>query len=595
MRVSEFQIDTGNTAWMLAAAGLVLFMTPGLAFFYGGLTRDKNVVGTIMHSFITIGVVAVLWVVVGYSLAFGPDQGLGLIGNLDHVGLKGVGVDTGSSGVPDLLFMAFQMMFAIITPALITGGFAERAKFGPFLLFIALWSVIVYAPVAHWVFGTNGWLNHFSDPEDIGINGLDFAGGLAIHINAGVAALAAVLVFGNRKGYGVEPMEPHDITMVVLGAAMLWFGWFGFNAGSALAANGQAVYAFVATAVAAGAGALSWTLVSWWFGGRRHEPPEGASAPERALAWFRRSGGKPSVVGGASGAVAGLVAITPASGYVQPVEAGLIGIGAGVVCYFAVLFRQRVHFDDSLDVVAVHGVGGLWGAIATGIFATAAAGAPEFREGLIHGQWELLRDQVIGIVAVGAWSFVLTYAILKGLDRLFGVRVSEEDEEAGLDLSQHGERAYAHDEAGIAFPGGVMASRESGAVVSARPASAAAPAPPDLQPAPPPREAPKPPDIAPPPEPREAPKPPEIAPPPEPREAPKPPDIAPPPEPRETPKPPDIAPPPEPKEGPKPPDIPPPPAPREAPKPPEIPPPAPPREPPTPPDIPPPEGGKQQE
>ena len=553
--MSEFQIDSGNTAWMLAAAGLVLFMTPGLAFFYGGLTRDKNVVGTIMHSFITIGVVAVLWVVVGYSLAFGPDQGLGLIGNLDHVGLKGVGVDTGSSGVPDLLFMAFQMMFAIITPALITGGFAERAKFGPFLLFIALWSVIVYAPVAHWVFGVNGWLNHFSDPEDIGINGLDFAGGLAIHINAGVAALAAVLVFGNRKGYGVEPMEPHDITMVVLGAAMLWFGWFGFNAGSALAANGQAVYAFVATAVAAGAGALSWTLVSWWFGGRRHQPPDGAAFPERALAWFRRSGGKPSVVGGASGAVAGLVAITPASGYVQPVEAALIGIGAGVVCYFAVLMRQRVHFDDSLDVVAVHGVGGLWGAIATGIFATAAAGAPEFREGLIHGQWELMRDQVIGIVAVGAWSFVLTFAILKGLDRIFGVRVSEEEEEAGLDLSQHGERAYAHDEAGIAFPGGVMASREPGAMSAA--ASAASLVPPGLRPSSRPRATTRPPELQPAPRPREAPRPPEI-PPPE-REAPKPPEIPPP-----------------------------------APKPPDIPPPAPPREAPKPPDIPPPDGGKQE-
>ena len=562
MRVSDFQIDSGNTAWMLAAAGLVLFMTPGLAFFYGGLTRDKNVVGTIMHSFITIGVVAVLWVVVGYSLAFGPDQGLGLIGNLDHVGLKGVGVDSGSSGVPDLLFMAFQMMFAIITPALITGGFAERARFGPFLLFTALWSVIVYAPVAHWVFGENGWLNHFSGdgvPEDIGINGLDFAGGLAIHINAGVAALAAVLVFGNRKGYGVEPMEPHDITMVVLGAAMLWFGWFGFNAGSALAADGVAVYAFVATAVAAGAGALSWTLVSWWFGGRRHEPPDGAAFPERALAWFRRSGGKPSVVGGASGAVAGLVAITPASGFVQPVEAGLIGIGAGVVCYFAVLMRQRVHFDDSLDVVAVHGVGGLWGAIATGIFATAAVGAPEFREGLIHGQWELLRDQVIGIVAVGAWSFVLTFAILKALDRIFGVRVSEEEEETGLDLSQHGERAYAHDEAGIAFPGGVMASREPGTVVSSmRPAAASAASlmPPDL--APRPRRAARPPDIAPPPEPRERPKPPDIPPPAPPRETPKPPEIAPPPEPREAPKPPDIPPPAPPREAPKPPDIPPP-------------------------------------
>ena len=540
MRVSEFQIDTGNTAWMLAAAGLVLFMTPGLAFFYGGLTRDKNVVGTIMHSFITIGVVAVLWVVVGYSLAFGEDQGLGLIGNLDHVGLKGVGVDSGSNGVPDLLFMAFQMMFAIITPALITGGFAERAKFGPFLLFTALWSVIVYAPVAHWVFGTNGWLNHFSGdgvPEDIGLNGLDFAGGLAIHINAGVAALAAVLVFGRRKGYGVEPMEPHDITMVVLGAAMLWFGWFGFNAGSALAADGVAVYAFVATAVAAGAGALAWTLVSWWFGGKPRAVDADAPPALRWLAWFDRRGGKPSVVGGASGAVAGLVAITPASGFVQPVEAGVIGICAGVLCYFAVLFRQRVHFDDSLDVVAVHGVGGLWGAIATGIFATAAVGAPEFREGLIHGQWELLRDQVIGIVAVGAWSFVLTFAILKALDRLFGVRVSEEDEEAGLDLSQHGERAYAHDEGGIAFPGGVMASREPGTV----PGSFAHPtaAPPELAPSPARAAPPQPPDLQPPPVASPPPRPPDLQPPPAASPPPRPPDIQPPP----TAQPPDIQPP----------------------------------------------------
>ncbi len=460
MSVSDFQIDTGNTAWMLAAAGLVLFMTPGLAFFYGGLTRDKNVVGTIMHSFITIGVVAVLWVVIGYSLAFGEDQGLGLIGNLDHVGLRGVGVTEGDNGVPELLFMAFQMMFAIITPALITGAFAERAKFGPFLLFIALWSVIVYAPVAHWVFGENGWLNTFSGegvPPDIGINGLDFAGGLAIHINAGVAALAAVLVFGRRRGYGVDPMEPHDITMVVLGGAMLWFGWFGFNAGSALAASGQAVYAFVATAVAAGAGALTWTLVSWWFGGRPRGAPEGASPGERLLGRIVRRGGKPSVVGGVSGAVAGLVAITPASGYVQPMEAIAVGAGAGLICYFAVLLRQRVRFDDSLDVVAVHGVGGLWGAIATGIFASTVVGAPEFREGLIHGEWRLLWDQTVGIVAVCAWSFTLTFAILKGLDWIFGVRVSRDEEETGLDLSQHGERAYAHDEGGVVFPGGIVA------------------------------------------------------------------------------------------------------------------------------------------
>ena len=434
-RVSDFQVDAGNTAWMLAASALVLFMTPGLAFFYGGLTRSKNVIGTIMHSFITIGVVGVLWVVVGYSLAFGPDQGLGLIGNLEHFGLRGVGVDSGSGGVPDLLFMAFQMMFAIITPALITGAFAERARFGPFLLFIALWSLIVYAPIAHWVFGVNGWLNTFSGegvPADIGINGLDFAGGLAIHVNAGVAALAAVFVFGRRRGYGSEPMEPHDITMVVLGAAMLWFGWFGFNAGSAVGASGQAVYAFVNTNVAAAMAALTWTLVSW------------------------KVSGKPSVVGAASGAVAGLVAVTPASGYVEPMEALAIGFGAGLFCYFAVRFRERIHFDDSLDVVAVHGVGGFWGAIATGLFATATVGAPEFREGLIHGEWRLLWDQLVGIAAVSVYSFVVTFIILKVLDMTMGVRVNEEDEEVGIDVTQHGERAYQSDEAGIAIPVGII-------------------------------------------------------------------------------------------------------------------------------------------
>ena len=430
-----FEIDSGNTAWMLAASALVLFMTPGLAFFYGGLARSKNVAGTIMHSFITIGVVGVLWAVVGYSLAFGPDQGLGLIGNLEHWGLSGVGVDSGANGVPDLLFMAFQMMFAIITPALITGAFAERARFGPFLLFIALWSLIVYAPIAHWVFGVNGWLNTFSGegvPADIGINGLDFAGGMAIHVNAGVAALAAVLVFGRRRGYGVEPMEPHDVTMVVLGAAILWFGWFGFNAGSAVGANGQAVYAFVNTNVATAMAALTWTLLSW------------------------RVSGKPSVVGAASGAVAGLVAITPASGYVEPMEALAIGFGAGVICYFALRLRQRLRFDDSFDVVAVHGVGGLWGALATGLFATAAVGAPEFREGLVHGEWRLLWDQLLGVVAVGGYSFVVTFGILKALDMLWGVRVSAEEEETGLDVTQHGERAYTHDEAGIAIPGGFI-------------------------------------------------------------------------------------------------------------------------------------------
>ena len=262
-------IDSGNTAWMLMASALVLFMTPGLALFYGGLTRNKNVAATIMQSFIAIGVVGVLWTVVGYTLAFGGDWH-GLIGNFDHVGLTGLAGEL-SGDTPELTFVSFQMMFAIITPALITGAFAERARFGPFLIFIALWSLIVYVPIAHWVFATDGWLNTFSGegrPEDIGINGLDFAGGMAIHINAGIAALAAVLVFGKRKGYGTEPMEPHDVTMVVLGAAILWFGWFGFNAGSALAADEIAAFAFVNTNVAAAAAALSWTLLSWWVNGK---------------------------------------------------------------------------------------------------------------------------------------------------------------------------------------------------------------------------------------------------------------------------------------------------------------------------------------
>ena len=439
-------IDTGNTAWVLVASALVLFMTPGLGFFYGGLTRNKNVLATIMQSFITTGVVAIIWVVVGYSLAFGPDSGLGLIGNLDWIGLKDVtgavggpaeGVYYGAvtlnssgepvAGIPHLLFMAFQLMFAIITPALITGAFAERAKFGPFLIFTALWSLLVYVPVAHWVFAYDGWLSAFSTNADKaaqGLNSLDFAGGLAIHVNAGVAAVAAVLVFGKRKGYGREPMEPHDITMVVLGAAILWFGWFGFNAGSAGGATSQAVYAFVNTALAAAVAGLTWTLASWQFGG------------------------KPSVVGAAAGAVAGLVAITPASGYVEPMAALAIGFGAGSLCYIAVRLRAKLGFDDSLDVVGVHGVGGMWGAAATGIFAAASVSGLSYADGLIYGEWHRLTDALIGIVAIGGYSFVVTFIILKVLDLTMGIRVSEDDEEIGLDVTQHGERAYTSDEGG---------------------------------------------------------------------------------------------------------------------------------------------------
>jgi len=438
------EIDSGNTAWMLMASALVLFMTPGLAFFYGGLTRSKNVLGTIMQSFITAGVVAVIWVLVGYSLAFGPDQGLGLIGNFDWIGLKGVGAEPGGPngavygfGIPHLLFMAFQMMFAIITPALITGAFAERAKFGPFLVFTALWSLLVYVPVAHWVFAYDGWLSAFAtnaDTPDIGLNSLDFAGGLAIHVNAGFAALAAVLVFGKRKGYGVEPMEPHDIPMVVLGTAVLWFGWFGFNAGSAGGATGQAVYAFVNTGVAAAVAALVWALLSWQFGG------------------------KPSVVGAAAGAVAGLVAITPASGYVEPMAALAIGAGAGIFCYAAVRLRARIGMDDSLDVVGVHGVGGVWGAVATGIFAVATVSGLPYAKGLIEGEYNRFTDALVGIGAIGAYSFIMTFVLLKVLDYTVGIRVSEDEEELGLDVTQHGERAYTGDESGgLPMPmGGIL-------------------------------------------------------------------------------------------------------------------------------------------
>ena len=404
--------NSGDTAWVLAASALVLFMTPGLAFFYGGFVRNKNVLGTIMQSFIVIGLVGMLWVVVGYSLAFGPDvKDWGIIGNLDYFGLKGVGAGPGGQfpGVPHEGFMAFQMMFAIITPALITGAFAERAKFGPFLIFMALWSLLVYAPVAHWVFFSDGWI--FAN-----LKGLDFAGGTAIHVNAGAAALAAAIVFKQRKGFKEDPMEPHDVTMIVLGTGILWFGWFGFNAGSAGGANATAVNAFVVTSTAASTAAMAWMFMSW------------------------RVGGKPSVVGAAAGAVAGLVAITPASGYVQPMEAIAIGLGAGVFCFLAVQWRTRSSLDDSLDVVGVHGVGGLWGGLATGIFATAAFGGVD---GLTNGGGlDQLWRQAVGIAVVAPYSFIMTFAILKALDLTIGIRVSEEDEIAGLDVSQHGERAY---------------------------------------------------------------------------------------------------------------------------------------------------------
>jgi ammonium transporter, Amt family len=445
------EIDSGNTAWVLATAALVMFMTPALGFFYGGLTRNKNILGTIMQSFIVVALIAVIWVVIGYSLAFGPDAESGLIGNLDWFGLKDVTQEPGGPNgafyglaVPHQAFMVFQMMFAIITPALITGAFAERAKFGPFLVFMALWSILVYAPVAHWVFAYDGLLAAFDTTSESGvgegINALDFAGGLAIHVNAGVAAIAAVLVFGRRRGYGTIPMEPSNVTYVVLGGAILWFGWFGFNAGSAGGANGQAANAFVVTIVAPAVAALTWMLLSYFFTG------------------------KYSVVGAVSGAVAGLVAITPASGFVGPMPSLIVGAGAGAFCYGAVRLRSKLAFDDSLDVVGVHGVGGAWGAIATGLFASSAISGIDAFDGLFYGNAEQLLDQLVGLGIVAAYSLVATFVILKVLDLTIGIRVSEEDEEMGLDVSQHGERGYVLDE------GGGVPLYQSPLMVSSQPA-----------------------------------------------------------------------------------------------------------------------------
>jgi Amt family ammonium transporter len=404
-------VDTGDTAWMLIASALVMLMTPGLAFFYGGLVRHKNALSTIMHSFTAVALVSIIWVLWGYSLAFGPDH-WGLIGGLDWLGLRHVGQTPNADyapTVPHQAFMLFQLMFAIITPALITGAFAERAKFSTFLVFVVLWSTLVYCPVAHWVWGNGGWLRE--------LGALDFAGGTVVHINAGVAALVAAFLFGRRIGFGDEPMEPHDVTYVILGTALLWFGWFGFNAGSAVAAGGLATNAFVVTNTAAAAGALTWMGLSWWLTG------------------------KPSVVGAASGAVAGLAAITPASGFVDTMPAVLIGMGAAFLCYMAVRLRGVFKFDDTLDVFGVHGVSGTWGVLATGIFATAAVTGGV--GGLIDGHADQVLRQLAAIGATWGYSLVMTFAILKVLDLVMGLRVSHEEELVGVDMSQHGERAYA--------------------------------------------------------------------------------------------------------------------------------------------------------
>ncbi len=416
----ETEINGADVTWILVSAALVMLMTPGLALFYGGLARSKNVLGTIMHSFMMLGVISIQFVIIGYTLAFGPDVG-GVIGDLSWFALTDVSAtEPGpyADTIPHQTFMIFQLMFAVITPALITGAFAERAKFSTFLVFTVLWATLVYDPMAHWVWG-GGFLG--AD----GLGALDFAGGNVVHINAGVAALAAAFVYGKRHGFGREPMEPHDVTMVVIGAALLWFGWFGFNAGSALAAGAGASNAFVTTHLAAAAAACTWVALSWYFSGR------------------------PSVVGAATGAVAGLVAITPAAGFVEPMAALLIGLGAGGLCYGAVRFRAKIGLDDSLDVVGVHGVGGAWGSIATGLFAVAAVGGAD---GLFYGDAGQLGKQIVAVGVTMGYSFVVTFALLKVLDMTMGLRVSEDEETAGLDSSQHGERAYVLD-GGAAYAG----------------------------------------------------------------------------------------------------------------------------------------------
>jgi ammonium transporter, Amt family len=439
------KIDTGDTAWVLMSSALVLLMTaPGLALFYGGMVRQKNALGTLMHSFIILALISVQWVLWGYTLAFGPDKG-GIIGGLEWVGLRGVGAEPNAAyaaTIPHQAFMLFQMMFAVITPALITGAFAERKKFSTFIVFVLAWATLVYDPLAHWVWGDGGWLHK--------LGALDFAGGTVVHISSGVSALAAVLVIGKRRGYGQQPMPPHNLPLTVMGASLLWFGWFGFNAGSALGANGLAVHAFTTTNTAAAAAALGWMLTEW------------------------SSRGKPTVLGAASGAVAGLVAITPAAGFVTPMAALIIGGLAGVLCYTACNMKTKLGYDDSLDVVGVHGIGGTWGALATGIFASKAVndgGA----NGLLYGEPGQLWKQFVAVVATIVLGFVMTFVILKVLDAIMGLRVTEDDEMAGLDLSQHSETAYAlggssYGEYGMSGPGSGAFAEAMKAAQAKRPA-----------------------------------------------------------------------------------------------------------------------------
>ncbi len=409
---SAAKVDSGDTAWVLVSSALVLAMiVPGLALFYGGLVRSKNVLGTIMHSLIILCLVSLLWVLVGYSLAFGPDKA-GMIGGLEWVGLNGVGAEphpTYGPTIPHQAFMVFQLMFAAITPALITGAFAERMKFSALLLFAGLWSLLIYCPLAHWIWG-GGWLAQ--------LGALDFAGGAVVHISSGIGALVGALLLGRRQGYGSDYMAPHNLTFTLLGTGLLWFGWFGFNAGSALGANAVAVGAFVATHMAAATAALVWVGVEWVHRGR------------------------PTVLGAASGAVAGLATVTPGAGYIGLLPALLIGALAGVLCYIGIMVKGRFGYDDSLDVVGIHGVGGIVGILATGLFASKAIN-PGGADGLFFGHPAQFGIQALTVLAVALFSFLGTYLILKLVDRLVGMRVPAEEEALGLDLSQHNERAYS--------------------------------------------------------------------------------------------------------------------------------------------------------
>jgi Amt family ammonium transporter len=404
------KIDSGDTAWVLISAALVFIMTPGLGFFYGGMVRSKNVLTTIMQSFFIVGMISVEWVILGYAMAFGTDIN-GFIGSLDKIGLAGVGMKVLENGtIPELAFVAFQCMFAVITPALITGAFAERMKFKAFAFFILLWAIFIYNPMAHWVWG-GGFLAK--------LGALDFAGGLVIHILSGVSGLTICLLLGKRKGYGKVPMLPHNLPMTVLGAALLWFGWFGFNAGSALGANALAANAFITSQASASAAMVSWVIVEWI-----HD-------------------GKPTILGAASGCIAGLVAITPAAGFVAPMPAILIGFIGGVICYAAVaIVKAKLGYDDSLDAFGVHGIGGTWGAIATGLWATTEVN-PDGAEGLFYGDTHLLVAQLISIVVAYALAIVGSYILFKVVSLFMDTRADENEESAGLDIGEHGERGYA--------------------------------------------------------------------------------------------------------------------------------------------------------